>query len=152
MFLKTLPCCKSQSLTLKLTEKRIHLLCKCSSLRSPLQMQSLTLKLTEKRIHLLCKCSSLRSPLQMQSLTLARWLFLIPHFLKQAWEDGIKKAYNFRCRLCACSDRGRIRTPNPQSRNLIFYPVELRGLYLNYSIMSLQYSKWFFRRPCQPTL
>ncbi len=24
-------------------------------------------------------------------------------------------------------DRGRIRTPNPQSRNLIFYPVELRG-------------------------
>ena len=25
------------------------------------------------------------------------------------------------------SDRGRIRTPNPQSRNLIFYPVELRG-------------------------
>lgn len=27
-------------------------------------------------------------------------------------------------------DRERIRTPNPQSRNLIFYPVELRGLYL----------------------
>ena len=24
-------------------------------------------------------------------------------------------------------DRGRIRTLNPQSRNLIFYPVELRG-------------------------
>ena len=24
-------------------------------------------------------------------------------------------------------DPGRIRTPNPQSRNLIFYPVELRG-------------------------
>ena len=25
------------------------------------------------------------------------------------------------------SDLGRIRTLNPQSRNLIFYPVELRG-------------------------
>ena len=25
------------------------------------------------------------------------------------------------------SDPGRIRTPNPQSRNLIFYPVELLG-------------------------
>jgi hypothetical protein len=24
-------------------------------------------------------------------------------------------------------DRGGIRTPNPQSRNLIFYPVELRS-------------------------
>ncbi len=27
-------------------------------------------------------------------------------------------------------DRGGIRTPNPQSRNLIFYPVELRSLYI----------------------
>ena len=26
------------------------------------------------------------------------------------------------------SDLERIRTPNPQSRNLIFYPVELLGL------------------------
>ena len=25
------------------------------------------------------------------------------------------------------SDHGGVRTPNPQSRNLIFYPVELRG-------------------------
>ncbi len=25
------------------------------------------------------------------------------------------------------SDRGGVRTPNPQSRNLIFYPVELRS-------------------------
>ena len=25
-------------------------------------------------------------------------------------------------------DRGGVRTPNPQSRNLIFYPVELRSL------------------------
>ena len=24
-----------------------------------------------------------------------------------------------------------IRTPNPQSRNLIFYPVELRGLFIS---------------------
>ena len=27
-------------------------------------------------------------------------------------------------------DRGGVRTPNPQSRNLIFYPVELQGHYL----------------------
>ncbi len=26
-------------------------------------------------------------------------------------------------------DREGIRTPNPQSRNLIFYPVELRSLF-----------------------
>ncbi len=25
------------------------------------------------------------------------------------------------------SDRGGVRTPNPQSRNLIFYPIELRS-------------------------
>lgn len=31
--------------------------------------------------------------------------------------------------LCPFSDRGGVRTPNPQSRNLIFYPVELRGQY-----------------------
>jgi hypothetical protein len=29
--------------------------------------------------------------------------------------------------LSFMSDPGRIRTPNPQSRNLIFYPVELLG-------------------------
>ena len=29
------------------------------------------------------------------------------------------------------SDPGRIRTPNPQSRNLIFYPVELLSQYFN---------------------
>ena len=28
------------------------------------------------------------------------------------------------------SDPGRIRTPNPQSRNLIFYPVELLGRHI----------------------
>jgi hypothetical protein len=28
-------------------------------------------------------------------------------------------------------DRGRTRTLNPQSRNLIFYPVELRGQKIN---------------------
>ena len=28
------------------------------------------------------------------------------------------------------SDHGRARTLNPQSRNLIFYPIELRGHYL----------------------
>lgn len=33
-------------------------------------------------------------------------------------------------RLIPLSDREGIRTPNPQSRNLIFYPVELRSLYI----------------------
>ena len=33
---------------------------------------------------------------------------------------------------CAC-DHGGVRTPNPQSRNLIFYPVELRGQLISYS-------------------
>lgn len=28
------------------------------------------------------------------------------------------------------SDHGGVRTPNPQSRNLIFYPVELRGQFI----------------------
>ena len=32
---------------------------------------------------------------------------------------------------CCIRDPGRIRTPNPQSRNLIFYPVELLGLFVN---------------------
>lgn len=44
-------------------------------------------------------------------------------------------------------DRGGLRTPNPQSRNLIFYPVELRGL-LQYKITNLYnnlyYAKSFF--------
>ncbi len=30
-------------------------------------------------------------------------------------------------RLLIFCDPGGVRTPNPQSRNLIFYPVELRG-------------------------
>lgn len=29
------------------------------------------------------------------------------------------------------SDPGGVRTPNPQSRNLIFYPVELRGHFIS---------------------
>lgn len=40
----------------------------------------------------------------------------------------IKKPFQFILkRFLLKSDRGRFRTPNPQSRNLIFYPVELRG-------------------------
>ena len=41
----------------------------------------------------------------------------------------IKKPVKYTlCRLFKLySDRGGVRTPNPQSRNLIFYPVELRG-------------------------
>ena len=107
-------------------------------------------------IHLLRKGSSLLSPLRIQNRTLANeeedsfaaqmFLTALPFAntkpnasalavsisckLKRAWLAKMKKAHNFRCGLCACSDRGRIRTPNPQSRNLIFYPVELRGQYL----------------------
>src|SRR5690606_6093317 len=33
-------------------------------------------------------------------------------------------------------DPGRIRTPNPQSRNLIFYPVELLGRPYTYAVNS----------------
>ncbi len=29
--------------------------------------------------------------------------------------------------MALAGDPGRIRTPNPQSRNLIFYPIELRS-------------------------
>jgi hypothetical protein len=39
----------------------------------------------------------------------------------------IKKRVLVNPSFLSLSDRGRIRTPNPQSRNLIFYPVELRG-------------------------
>ena len=31
------------------------------------------------------------------------------------------------CKTVGFCDRGGVRTPNPQSRNLIFYPVELRS-------------------------
>ena len=31
-------------------------------------------------------------------------------------------------------DPGGVRTPNPQSRNLIFYPVELQGHSLEFSL------------------
>ncbi len=37
-------------------------------------------------------------------------------------KKGVLKIFN--TPFC---DRGGLRTPNPQSRNLIFYPVELRG-------------------------
>src|SRR5690606_18424367 len=55
------------------------------------------------------------------------------------------------------SDRGGIRTPNPQSRNLIFYPVELRSHYIPVKAgiffrpkASLQLLKWFCRRLVLP--
>ena len=40
--------------------------------------------------------------------------------------QGIQRKYSKKM-FCA---PGRIRTPNPQSRNLIFYPIELRVLNL----------------------
>ena len=36
------------------------------------------------------------------------------------------------------SDPGGVRTPNPQSRNLIFYPVELRGHDLKFQFFKFQ--------------
>ncbi len=41
-----------------------------------------------------------------------------------------KKPKNIILRLFFQSDPGGVRTPNPQSRNLIFYPVELRGQFI----------------------
>ena len=40
---------------------------------------------------------------------------------------GGKEKSPIACAIELFRDPGRIRTPNPQSRNLIFYPVELRG-------------------------
>ncbi len=39
------------------------------------------------------------------------------------------------------SDPGRIRTPNPQSRNLVFYPVELRGQKYKYEKLNFHRSE-----------
>ncbi len=39
----------------------------------------------------------------------------------------LKQAWTFLLMFLFIRDLGGIRTPNPQSRNLIFYPVELRG-------------------------
>ena len=68
------------------------------------------------------------------------------------------------------SDRGGVRTPNPQSRNLIFYPIELRSRDIDYFffviyycntlitsltfkiILLLQYWKWFYHLLGQLTL
>ena len=45
-----------------------------------------------------------------------------------------EKAQNTNKNVKKC-DHGRVRTCNPQSRNLIFYPVELRSQYpLNFKI------------------
>ena len=38
------------------------------------------------------------------------------------------------------SDREGIRTPNPQSRNLMRYSVAPRGHFFLYSVFSIQYS------------
>lgn len=35
-------------------------------------------------------------------------------------------------------DREGIRTPNPQSRNLIFYPVELRSHFLDNRLLDFR--------------
>jgi hypothetical protein len=47
-------------------------------------------------------------------------------FLKQKTQNHKSKLFGFAL-LNTSSDLGGVRTPNPQSRNLIFYPVELRG-------------------------
>ena len=55
-----------------------------------------------------------------------------------------EKSWTFFC------DRGGVRTPNPQSRNLIFYPVELRSHYfINFPFknsLPLPVLKYFSRR------
>ncbi len=42
----------------------------------------------------------------------------------------LKRAWTFFWLFVFIRDREGIRTPNPQSRNLIFYPVELRSRFL----------------------
>lgn len=66
----------------------------------------------------------------------------------------LKKSCKFRIIKKACkiytlqafkiySDPGGVRTPNPQSRNLIFYPVELRGQKIfKFSIFKIPNSKF----------
>ena len=54
-----------------------------------------------------------------------------------------KKGQVFNKLVLSC-DPGRIRTPNPQSRNLIFYPVELLGQYLIYDNLLLTIEEMVF--------
>ncbi len=59
-----------------------------------------------------------------------RYFWLNPDFVEGNLEH--KKRRTNSCEsILRFSDPGRIRTPNPQSRNLIFYPVELLGHLLN---------------------
>ena len=72
--------------------------------------------------------------------------------LKQAWRFFLIVLFN--------GDPERIRTSNRQSRNLIFYPVELLGqkhlyyrccivIFFNLIDAPLQVYLWFFRLPYQ---
>lgn len=51
----------------------------------------------------------------------------------------LKQAWTFLLMFLFIRDLGGVRTPNPQSRNLIFYPVELRGRFANYKIVIRRY-------------
>ena len=48
-----------------------------------------------------------------------------------SYKEKAQQVLSFSCSLMFLTtkkcDHGGVRTPNPQSRNLIFYPVELRG-------------------------
>ena len=46
------------------------------------------------------------------------------YFINKHKKNGTKRLHLF---VPFFSDLGGVRTPNHQSRNLIFYPVELRG-------------------------
>ena len=55
-----------------------------------------------------------------------RYFWLNPDFIEGNLKHK-KRRTNSSESILRFSDPGRIRTPNPQSRNLIFYPVELLG-------------------------
>ena len=65
----------------------------------------------------------------MQDLTKSQKLFLVNINSLYLHNIKHKKRRTNSCEsILRLRDPGRIRTPNPQSRNLIFYPVELLGL------------------------
>ena len=62
-------------------------------------------------------------------LHLVFFSFLGLHPVRPLQPQKLKKSAAFAADFEFICDPGRIRTPNPQSRNLIFYPVELLGHY-----------------------
>ncbi len=77
-------------------------------------------------------------------------LNLLPKLRDESLNPNLKcssKLGHFKLGLRLICDREGIRTPNPQSRNLIFYPVELRSHFVFSdceSTLFFYYAKSFF--------